>query len=521
LSPSAQTFDLAMWHLRAGNLQTAEQLYRQVLERDPRHADAWRCLGLLAKQVGRLDLAVENIRRCLLLSPGYASAHFNLGNVLREQRLLEQAAASYRQAIHLKPDFAEAHKNLANVLKDQGQLDEAEACYDEAIRLKPDLAEAHFNLGNILLDGGRLEKAEVCFQEALRLMPALVEAHTNLGNVFKHQGRFAIAEACFLEALRLKPEFAEGHFNLSLFWLLQGNYVQGWPEFEWRRRTIDQRPYSCPPPTWDGTALDGQTILLQAEEGLGDTLQFVRYARLVKEKGGRVLLQCQPALASILAGCPGIDQLVPRGTPLPAYQVSAPLLSLPLLFGTTLETIPAPVPYLAVDPARVEHWRARLAAIPGFKVGICWQGNPSQENDWRRSVPLVQFAPLAAIPGVCLVALQRGAGLEQMGRAAEQLSIVDLPGRSEDPAEGWLDTAALIQALDLVISIESAVAHLAGAMAAPVWVPLAFMPAWRWLLDREDSPWYPTMRLFRQPQAGNWTAVFERVAEELRKKVAA
>jgi hypothetical protein len=292
--------------------------------------------------------------------------------------------------------------------------------------------------------------------------------------------------------------------------------ARGWPDYE-RRLTIDRlRDPSVPPPSWDGTALNGQTILLQAEQGVGDTFQFVRYAREVKAKGGHVVLQCEPVLAGIMASCPGIDQLVDEGKPLPGAHVTAPLLSLPMLCGTTLDTIPADVPYLAADPTRVEVWRARLAALPGFKVGICWQGNPKFQRDRLRSVPLASFTPLAAVPGVCLVALQRGPGHDQIAQQGEALRIVDLPGRSEDPGESWLDTAALIQALDLVVSVDTAVVHLAGALGAPVWVALPFMPDWRWLLDRQDSPWYPTLRLFRQRQPGDWPEVFQRIGVALR-----
>jgi hypothetical protein len=338
----------------------------------------------------------------------------------------------------------------------------------------------------------------------------------NLGNVLRDQGHLTEAEACYREALRLNPDYADGHFNLSLLWLLQGNFALGWREYEWRRHAQDNFRFAPPPPTWDGSALGGRTILLQSEQGSGDTFQFVRYTRLVKEKGGRVLLQCPPELAGVLAGCPGVDQWIRAAAAPSACHVTAPLLSLPMLCGTTLETIPAGVPYLAADRARVDHWRACLAAIPGFKVGICWQGNPMFKNDRQRSVSLAQFAPLAELSGVHLVALQRGAGREQIAQHGQHLRIVDLPGRSEDPAEGWLDTAALIKAVDLVISTDNGVVHLAGALGAPIWVALHFVPDWRWFVNREDSPWYPTMRLFRQRRPGDWTDVFQRLALELR-----
>ena len=618
----AELFDQALRHHQGGDLALAENLYRQILQADPWHADAWHLLGVIAMQVGRHDVAVEyigqalrlnpafaiahnnfglvlhklgkvleaeasyrealrlkpgfaeahdnlgnvlreqgklqeaevNFRQALGLNPGLAPAHSNLGNVLHDQSRLEEAEASYREAIRLKPGYAEAHSNLGNVLRLQGKLEEAdaccrealrlqpgnaqayhnlgvvlhdqakvvqaEACYREALRLTPGYAEAYRNLGVALEDQGKVDEAESCYREALRLNPGYADAHSNLGIVLEHQGMVPEAEACFREALHLNPSHAEAHLNLGIHWLLQGNFAQGWTEYEWRSRTKDNLRHALPPPSWDGGALNGQTILLQTEQGAGDVFQFVRYARLVKAKGGRVVLQCQPALAKILGSCPGIDQIVEAGTPLPGSHLAAPLLSLPLLCRTTLETIPAEVPYLAVDPARVDFWRARVAAIPGSKVGICWRGNPNFKRDRFRSVPLASFAPLAAVPGVCLVALQRGPGLEQIAQQSEFPGIVDLPGRSEDPAEGWLDTAALIKALDLVVSIDTALVHLAGALGAPVWVALPFVPDWRWLLDREDSPWYPTVRLFRQRSPGDWPEVFERIRVALHQLVA-
>jgi tetratricopeptide (TPR) repeat protein len=550
----ADLFAQAFHHHQSGHLVQAEALYRQILGLKPDVAEAHNNLAIVLWGLNRLEEAEASSRAALRLQPGFAEAHSTLGIILGAQGKLEEAGVSYRAALRIKPGYAEAYSNLAMVLRDLGKLEEAEACSHEALRLnpsyahaycslglilrdqgkleeaeassraalrlKPDYAEAHNNLCNVLWDLGRLEEAEASSRAALRLNPGYADAHNNLGNVLLDQGKLEEAEACFRETLRLTPGHAEGHMNMGHYWFLRGNFSQGGPEYEWRRLIKDNRGNSPPPPTWDGSALEGQTILLQAEQGLGDTLQFIRYARLVKAKGGRVLLQCQPALAGVLAHCPGIDQLVAPGTLLLEYHVTAPLLSLPMLCGTTLETIPTGVPYLATDTARIDYWRARLAVIPGFKVGICWQGDPRFRRDRLRSVPLAYFAPLAAVPGVCLVALQRGQGLEQITQGGEHPRVVDLPGRSEDRAEGWLDTAALIQALDLVISVDTAVVHLAGALGAPVWIALPFQPDWRWLLNREDSPWYPTMRLFRQRKPGDWADVFQRIDEALHQLVA-
>jgi Tfp pilus assembly protein PilF len=503
-----------------GKLKEAETSYRQALGLKPDLAEAHYGLGIVFRVQGMLPEAEAWYRQALRFKPGYAEAHHDLGNVLHHQGKLREAEACCREALRLKPGFAEAHNRLGIVLYDQGKLAEAEACFRAALGLRSGYADVYNNLGSVLHDQGKLMEAEASYREAVRLNPEFAEAHSNLGVVLGNQGKQEEVEACYREALRLKPGYAEGHLNLSLHWLRHGDFARGWPEYEWHRRTKDNLPNALPPPTWDGSALNGQTILLQTEQGTGDAFQFIRYARLLKAAGDRVVLQCDPALAPILATCPGIDEVIAAATLLSNAHVTAPLLSLPLLCRTTLETIPAAVPYLAVDPARVDSWRARLADIPGFKVGICWQGNPNLKRDRLRSVPLASFAPLAAVPGVCLVALQRGPGLEQIAQQSETLRIVDLPGRLADSVEGWLDTAALIQALDLVIGVDTAVVHLAGALAAPVWVAVPFMPDWRWLLNRDDSPWYPTLRLFRQRSPGDWPEVFQRIAAALHHLVA-
>jgi len=546
----SQVFAMAWEHHQAVHLQQAEQLYRQILQLDANHVHAWHLLGVIACQTGRGNLAVDYLHAALRLNPDWAEAHNHLGIALQEQGKVAEAVASYQQALRLMPDYADAHNNLGNALREQGQLGEAVGSLEQALRLRPDYAEAHNNLGialqglgkfaeavvhleqalrlrpdypeahnnlgTVLCEEGKMAEAVIHWEQALRLRPDYANAHNNLGRALLEQGKMAEAVASYQQALRLRPGDAEAHNNLSMLWLLLGNFEQGWPEYEWRLQMKDFPPALRPQPCWDGRPLDGKTILLYAEQGLGDTLQFIRYAAVVKQRGGTVVAECQPALLRVLAGCAGIDHLLPQGGPLPACDVRAPMLSLPLLCGTTVTTIPAEVPYLVADRSRIEHWRDRLAVVSGFKVGICWQGNPRNKNDRRRSVPLAQFAPLAAIRGVHLVSLQKGPGVDQLGGL--DFDVVDL-GSKLDEEGAFVDTAAVMQSLDLLISVDSAVAHLAGALGMPVWLALSFSPAWRWLLEREDSPWYPSMRLFRQPQPGQWPAVFERIAKEARKLV--
>lgn len=579
----AQALDMAVQHHRAGRLEQAEHYYRQILLTDAQHVGALHLLGLLTHQVGRSDLAVEYISQALHLQPEFAEAHSNLGmalakqgkltesvacyqealrikpghaeahnnlaNAFRKQGKLTEAVASYqqalrikpdiaqthcnlgvalfeqgklteavacqRQAVRLKPNYAEAHSNLGMVLAAQGKLTEAVTCYQEALRLKPDLPEAHCNLGVALLQQGKLAEAVACLEHALRLKPDYAQAHSNLGVAIAEQGRLKEAVACYRQALRLDPHYAEAHVNLAYFWFLLGNFEEGWPEYEWRWKRRDFSPPPFRQPLWDGSGLQGQTILLFAEQGLGDTLHFVRYASLIKQNGATVIVQCQAPLLRLLATCAGIDRLAPEGTALPPFDVQAPLLSLPRIFRSTLATIPANIPYLSADPELRAHWQEHLNGVRELKVGIAWQGNPEHQLDRRRSVPLLAFAPLADVPGVRLVSLQKGPGREQLSDLADRLGVLDVADRLVD----FADTAAVISNLDLVITVDTAVAHLAGALGIPVWVALPLIPDWRWLLEREDSPWYPSMRLFRQRDRGDWPGVFERLTEALREQV--
>ena len=498
---------------RQGKLDEAMASYQQALRLKPDDPEAHNNLGLALAKQDKLDEAVASYQQALRLKPNYPEAHSNLGNALQEQGRLDEAVASCQQALRLKPDYAEAHHNLGIVLAKQDKLDEAVASFQQTLRLKPDYPDAHYNLGIVLEKQDKLDEAMASYQQALRLKPDYPEAHNNLGIVLGKQGRLDEAVACYQQAVRLKPDYPEAHWNRSLAWLLMGRFEQGWPGYEWRWKCKEfgsLPPFQ--PPLWDGSSLDGRTILVHAEQGLGDTLQFIRYVPSLHQRGGRVILMCQPPLVRLLTRSPGIERLLAHGDPVPEFDVHTPLLSLPRLLGTTLESVPADVPYLEAEPQLVEAWRHRLGSYPGFKVGIVWQGNPKFRLDRLRSIPLAQFAPLARVPGVHLFSLQKGPGAEQLAAVTDRFPVTDLGSGLDD----FVDTAAVLKNLDLVISVDTAIAHLAGALGIPVWVALPFAPDWRWLMGREDSPWYPTMRLFRQDKAGDWASVFAeiRVAAE-------
>ena len=474
-----QAFDLALQHHQAGRLGEAEQLYRQILARQPGHIQAMHNLGQIALQAGRNDAAVDLIRRATSLGPNYAEAHNNLGNALRAQGQPDEAIAAYRRAFALNPNLPEVHNNLGNALAEKGQLEEAITAYRQAISLRPEYAEAHYNLGSALKEQGQLDEAIAAYRQAIALKPNLPEAHN----------------------------------NLSLALLARGDFQQGWEEYEWRWKCKGfPPPRNFAQPQWDGGPLEARTLLLHAEQGLGDAIQFIRYLPLVAQRGGRIIIECQAELQRLFQTMAGICQVVAFGQPLPAFDLHCPLLSLPRVFGTNLANIPHIVPYLSPDPALVDAWSRTLGSPDGrLRVGLAWAGSPRFKGNRARSLNLQQLAPFAAVPGVKFYSLQKGAAGEQAKSPPVGLELVDLGPDLND----FADTAAVMSLMDLIITTDTSVPHLAGAMGRPVWLMLQFAPDWRWLLERQDSPWYPTMRLFRQSRTGDWDGVIMRVVDAL------
>jgi Flp pilus assembly protein TadD len=510
---------LGLLLLEHRQFEPARASFEQALRCDPADADAHNNLGVVFREQGQLDEATACFHRALALHPDHAGAHNNLGRVCEDRGRLEEAAARYRLALCHEPGNASFHNNLGNALTRLSRSDEALSCYQQAVRLHSTEPVFHSNLANALTLAGRPEEAEACCKQALRLRPTFADARHNLAITLGAQGRFAEALRHNAQALQLEPEHPGARNCRALWWLQQGDFAHGWPEYEWRWQVAGVTRRTFREPAWGGSPLKGRVILLHAEQALGDTLQFIRYAPLVKERGGTVIVECQPALTRLLATCPGIDHLVPHGSPLPPFDVQAALLSLPSLIGTTLETLPTNVPYLFADAGLVAAWRQELAGAAALKVGIAWQGSPTFAGDRLRSAPLRHFLPLARVDGVRLFGLQKGPARDQIRAVARQFTVTDLGSTLDEAGGAFLDTAAVMMNLDLVITTDTAVAHLAGALGVPVWVALSVGPDWRWLLDREDCPWYPTMRLFRQPQLHAWDEVFERMAAELRQKL--
>ena len=507
------TIDRAVLLHQQGQIAAAEQIYRQVVTQDPGNPDALHLLGLIAQDRGQLALAVELMNRAIASEPNIPLYRVNLAKVFRGVNRLDEALASATRAAEMNPKFVEAHVERAACLKSMSRWPEAERVARQAVQMAPDRAETHSVLGNVYADQGKLDAAVIEYKSALRINPNFGEAVSNLGEALRKLGRYDEAENYFRQALRLTPNVGEPHFNLGITLLVRGKFEEGWREYEWRWKQIGVHPRQFDRPAWDGSPLDGRTILLYAEQGLGDTIQFIRYAPLVKEQrgAGRIIVQCDRPVMKLIRTVAGVDDVFTPDTQPGAFDVHCPIVSLPLLLGTTLETIPAKVPYVSVDSAEAMQWRERLNLSKDvLNVGLVWAGSAVNKNDRNRSAKLNDFAPLAKIPGVRWISLQ-------LGSPAQQLAQRKAGWKIDDPTPDVRDfsDAALMTQLDLILTVDTSVAHVAGALACPVWVVVPFVPDFRWLLDRDDSPWYPTMRLFRQKRAGDWKGVIDQVGAAL------
>ncbi|TQF37418.1 hypothetical protein UNPF46_19725 [Bradyrhizobium sp. UNPF46] len=494
-----------------GRRAEAEAQYRAAIGLDENHVDAHGALGMLLLEAGRLDAAEPHLRQAHRLRPLSEITCNNLGILLCRRDALEDAEAKFREALQLNSGFAPAHANLGSVLRSRGALDGAEEHCRLALARDARLAEAHFVLAQVHEGRERYDEAERAYRTAIALKPDCADWYNDLAKLLVDLRRLDEAWPLFDQTLRMRPDHPEAHSNRAIARLLTGDHLEGWTEYEWRWK-LKKRPGRLDDfaqPVWNGEDISGRTLLIHAEQGFGDTIQFCRLVPLLRS-GARVVLEVQRTVAPLLKDLPGVDEIVPRGDPLPHFDVHCPLLSLSRFLGLSLTEVPGQVPYLAADPARVEAWRKRLRTIGGFRVGLVWSGSPTMADDRRRSIPPDLLSGLAAIPGVSFVSLQkRAAG--QMIVAPAGLALHDFTDELND----FADTAALIANLDLTISVDTAVIHVAGALGRPVWLLNRFNGCWRWLLDRDDSPWYPTLRQFRQPCPGDWSSVVAEIAQAL------
>jgi len=469
----SRLFEQAIQHHQAGKLEQAKRSYKEILDMNPQHADSSHLLGLVEYQHGNYAQAISHIQQAVLVVPEQPVFLNNLGNVLREMGQLDQALQAYQKAIQIQPEFAEGYYNMGVFFQEQRKLKKSVKAYQKAIQIQPDYVETHINLGVVLREQGLLKES--------------VKAHQ--------------------KAIRIQPDDAEAHINLAITFLLQGRLNVGWKEFEWRwsRKRDFKRPL------WDGTPLNEKSILIYAEQGFGDTIQFVRYIDLLPGANTVVIFVCQPELKSLFKGIARIDILVTKGEDIPNSDFQVPLLSLPYMFNTTLDTIPARIPYLYPRPKADSVFH--VDGSHDLKVGIVWAGRPTHVNDSNRSIDLKWFKCLLDVKGCKFFSLQVGEAREDIKRYGYHHVIKDLGKQFID----FHHTALAILQLDLVISVDTAVAHLAGSLGKPVWTLLPFIPDWRWMLDRPDSPWYPSMTIFRQKEMGGWTPVFEQLKLSLMK----
>jgi len=439
---------------------------------------------------------------------GEAEQLYRLADAHHRAGRLGDAEGVYRQILRHDPRHPQALHGLGKIAYEADQLDAAIQLFGKALAQRPEYDECYTSLGNALREKGDVEGAVAAYRRAAEIQPGYPAVHNNLGNALKDLGEVDGAVAEYQLALAMRPDFADARLNLGMALLLRGDFAEGWAAYE-SRREIRDLPFTQP--RWDGSELNGRRILLHCRQGLGDVIQFVRFASILAERGGRVILSCRPELRRWLQGQCGIRQTVLPTDPLPEFDVHCPLLSLPHVLGTTLQTLPAKAPYLSVDPELLRSWAERVDQRPGgLRVGLTWACNPLPRRNRKRTIGLPNMAPLSKVPGVRFFSLQKGP------HAADAKTPNDFdPIDWSDDLYDFADTAALVANLDLVITCDTSVAHVAGALGVPVWVGVPFPGDWRWLMNRSDSPWYPTMRLFRQPRPGDWPAVINDMARQL------
>jgi tetratricopeptide (TPR) repeat protein len=505
----------AMTHFRNGRLAEAKTLLRAVVHLQPAHGDALNLLGIVACRLHDYQDAAVLFGRAIALRPDDAQCFSNRGIALKELGRFDAAVMSFDRAIALDPCFAEAYYNRGIVLQRMARFDAAAASYRSAIACKPGYAQAHCNLGNALRLMDRLEAAIASYDQAIAADPCYAEAYFNRGNTLRDSAQLNAAIASFDQAIALRPDYAEAHWHKSLALLLNGDFASGWKLYEWRIQKPDTRRHhrAFAQPVWTGAEpLQGKTILLHAEQCLGDTIQFCRYATLVARRGARVILQVPKALAELLGSLDGVADVI-SGAALPQFDLHCPLLSLPLAFGTDAASIPCSGKYLASDAGMQRHWAGRLGPPSGVarpRVGLAWSGSAMHGNDRNRSIALADL--LAHLPdGIEYVSLQQDI------REGDRAALDARPDIRHFGEQLWdfSDTAALCELMDLVVSVDTSVAHLAGALGVPTRLLLPHVPDWRWMLERQDSPWYASMALLRQEHTGDWSGVFDRLKAEL------
>lgn len=499
---------------KAGQFDMAEQGYRRILAADPDDLDANHLLGVLCQQTGRLAESRTRLEAVLARSPDLATAHNNLGITIQAEGDWINAMAAYRTAIAMAPTYVEARHNLALLATEQEDYSLAEEQFRQALITAPRMPELHLGLGNCYLNSGHLSAAMTAYQTLLEINPDHAIGHNNIGMIFARIDQPHAALVRYERTLTLDPGYAEARWNRARLKLLIGDWVGGWTDFEARRQAPKFRKtmYHPPSPVWQGEPIAGKTLLLHAEQGRGDSIQFVRWARSIADRGASVILDVEEDLTALFASHDPRVTVLARSPNPPCHDLNCPLPSLPAIFAATPATMPQP-PYLSADPERRRHWAPRLETPPGtLKIGLVWAGNPEFSEDRQRSPRLPPFLPLLAEAGCHFFGLQVGRGREDLAGQSMPSTFTDLGADLQD----YADTAAVMAELDLIISACTSPAHLAGALGRPVWIALSYVADWRWMRATTESPWYPTARLYRQPRPGDWASVIQAMIAELR-----
>ena len=545
---------LAFSAFQKGQRQEARHILKDLLTTNPKNFDALHLSAIISGQLNDLQKAIEYFQKALNINPHNAELHCNLANALLDDRKfnlaishcnisiklnalnpiaysnraisleklgkLEEALASYKTALNLRPTSYNYCVSIANILRELKKLEEALKFYDKAITLKPGSPDAYNNRGIIYHELNRFEQALDNFNEAITIKPDYAIVYSSLGNTLGALWRYEEAIHNYKKAISIDPEFVDAHANLSTGLLLLGNYEEGWLEYEWRSKSevlnkiVGIRSFDQP--LWLGKEpLKDKTILLYAEQGLGDTIQFCRYVPLVSALGAKVILEVQLPLVNLLKGLGGFHQIIGRGDKLPEFDYQCPLLSLPLAFKTTIDSIPNQVPYIHSSIDNQNKWQEHIGD-GGFKIAICWQGSIQNKIDVGRSFPVSLFEGISKISGVRLISLQKNEGVEQMKSLPTGMRIETLPEDFDNGEHAFLDSAAIMKCVDLVITSDTALTHLAGALGVKTWLPLKHVPDWRWGLDRSNSLWYSNTRLFRQAVRDDWINVFDKMEAELK-----
>lgn len=498
-------------------LEEAQSSYEQALAFKPNYAVAYNNLGGVLMDLKRPDKALANFEKAVSIAAEYAEAYSNMSKALMDLGRIDEALASAERAVSINPGYTDAYNNMGNILRALKRPEEALASYQKAISIKPDDAMAHSNMALALKDLGRFDEALAYSEKAVSIQPDYAAAYSNMGNTLRDLMRLDEAMASYQKAVSIDPDYTEAHWNISRLLLLRGRYVDGWKLFEWRLRKEDTKDnyYDFLQPSWRGEKdIAGKTLLVHTEQGYGDVIQFCRYLPQIETLGAKIVFEAPHMLLPFIStlNCP--MTLVAKGDALPQFDAYCPVMSLPYAFQTTVETVPSQTPYLSCDETRVQAWRAKLGDTDRMRIGLVWFGSEAHVNDANRSIRLEELLSLFDLP-VEWHSLQKEYRAHDLALLERHTEIK----QHQDDLHDFADTAALIECLDLVISVDTSVAHVAGAIGKPVWILLPHIPDYRWMLDREDTPWYPGARLFRQPEAGDWPSVVGKVAQQLRELI--